>query len=328
MRIFVETSMRQFLYVSAATSFGLVLESPKTKYKAIHDLSSGGHGIIYDALDISTGSPVVIKCSKTTSSVSQYEQEYEILSRLESEDWAPNPIEFFLTKQGRPCIVQEKLGFDLQTIRDKVIRQGALLGEETLGSLGVLMVDIIQSLHEKYKYSHRDLHPGNWMVASNQIPLSPQLKLIDFADATPHFAPNAMEDLREVTMTVRFMFDGDYNFYAWKRSAFDKAISCRRIPVRLCNALELANQPSFHSDDLRKIFMEMITRNGKLYSGRILWEGPFETPSFYKTPFAYTVKRDISGTPDPDGEQNVSRKPSSGWFHLLTLTSILIVIYL
>ena len=264
---------------------GWTLKSPTGEYQIMSDMSVGGDGAIYEAIvkkkkdnpDL-MGKQVVVKCARKGGMTLEYYDEQKKLSEMIMESWAPRLIEYFVSGPTKlPCIVQERLGSDLGRIRDELFPAKTKLPLETLGSLGVLMVDAIRQLHTKYGYNHRDLHAGNWMVSSTRE----QLKLIDFGDAKPYDSAYAQTDLREVAMTIRFMYDGDHRYYSWKHSGFNKKSTCERIPVRVCDAL-LHSESAVEYEDLRNIFMDMIFKAGKSFTGEIIW--PIEK---FKTPLSY-----------------------------------------
>jgi serine/threonine protein kinase len=216
-----------------------------------------------------------------------YMQEASYMSVLSGESWAPKLLEMFVKQEGMlPCIAIEELGQDLEKIR-LAYPEGQHWSWVTIGSIGARMLEIVETLHKKYDLVHTDLHAGNWVLTkvSGEEYLSPELKLIDFGDCRPLEADGvltrdfyAFSEVRQVIITLRYLFDGNFTFYAWKRYNFKEQEICNGIHPEICKALvyvhNLEEGDEIDYRALREMMVKVVEESGDFkYTGNILW-GP------------------------------------------------------
>ena len=262
--------------------------SPTRAYLQCGQVSVGGDGLVVSAVsyeiggspaNCESGTQLILKCG-APNRFPAYQQEYNRMVGFSSKSWAPRVYELFSSQDAahQPCIAMEKLGMDLQRIRLGYPSHVVKWSWATVGTIGARMVDVIESLHSDFGLTHTDLHAANWMLANDVGPsrLSPLVKLIDFGDSVPIRSPAyAAEDVRELVLTVRYLFDGDLKYYVWKRYAFNEAEVCAGIPAPLCDALKYVHDlPATESIDYQRVktyMVQLAEVGGTVYTGEVDW---------------------------------------------------------
>lgn len=277
---------------------GTVVHSPTDTYTICSMVSVGGNGAVNTAIsrnlnprevNCTTGVLVALKCG-TADQTDLYAQEAQYLASLRQESWALRLHEHFIVMDDSkaPCIATELLGRDLEKIR-LAYNQRQKWSWVTLGSIGARMIEAVESLHRKYNLVHRDLHPGNWMLTrvAGLEDLTPTLKMIDFGDCRPLEGDEvlsrdfyAFEDLKQVIISIRYLFDGNFAFYAWKRYKFNQQEICNGIHPRLCKALlyvrDLKEGDVINYAALHEMMVRLVEDSGThKYTGSVIW-GPVE----------------------------------------------------
>ena len=335
-----------------ANTLGVVVESGTDKYTLCSCLSVGGIGAVHTAVSEKLSGPtadctsenlVVLKCG-TVDQTGIFSLEARYMSTISSEPWAPRIHEYFKKKDGSgdPCIAMELLGLDLQRVRD-----GFAAGKEwswvTLGSIGARMIEAIESLHNKYKLVHTDLHAGNWvLLRESGNKLSSDMKLIDYGDCRPLEGDQvqsrdfySFEEMRQVIINIRYLFDGNLTFYAWKRYKFNKAEICAGIHPRLCEALvyvsKLKEGDFLDYKKLHRNMVSLVEESGAFkYENRIIW-GPSETrlsqpeaqkPSIAPVPAKAGNVKQSDTHPFVSNSNNVETSPAAG----LIIVALLFII--
>ena len=290
MRVTRHLLASSLLYPASCT----LVESPDFIYQTCSQVSVGGNGLVYTAVRFGRSEPpkacssddlLVLKCA-TRDQSGLISREYELMRTLSSVSWIPNVHEFFNRVDGSsrdPCISMEQLGYDLEKIRLSY-PEGTQWSWVTLGSIGARMTEMVEALHNDYSLTHTDLHAGNWMLTRSVAgTLSPVLKMIDFGDTRSRTVIGSdlwhywiREEIRQIVIGIRYMFDGDFKYYVWKRYSFNEAEICAGIPSTLCDALvyvnNLAECETIDYARVRQYMVTLVEQHGGTYSGEILWE--------------------------------------------------------
>lgn len=279
-------------------SFGSVT-SPTRTYIRCAMVSEGENGTVHSVVSYLHGEQpidctqkaelMVLKCGdkkrvkkaqvEWDNVLESFKRESECLSTVLTESWSPALIEYFVTTDGEPCIAMEHLGENLKQIREK-IPEKFRFSSVTLGSMGARMVDILQALHQSHGRMHRDIHSEHWALSRSD----PQnLVLIDYGHCRS-MQPfdyksanrNALDDLKQIPMDLRYLFDGDSRYYMWKHlNSFREVEICQEIHPQLCLLLVYANflRPEDPIDYkfFRDVLVGMAQETGMKYTGQILW---------------------------------------------------------
>ena len=170
-------------------------------YEITRELSRGGQGVVYQALQKSTKREVAIKILlagpyATDSAQRRFEREIELVAQLRH----PDIISIFhsgTTADGLPFYVMDYVrGLPLK----EYVRANNLTLEETL-ELFVTVCEAVQYAHQK-GVIHRDLKPTNILVDGNGTP-----RILDFGLAKPLGAPggSSISATLEIIGTLPYM---------------------------------------------------------------------------------------------------------------------------
>lgn len=147
------------------------------RYELLAILARGGMGVVYEALDRSTGQQVVVKMprpdeSDDGSGHARFAREAALLRQLRH----PNVVQLIGSGEmdGVPYLVMERL--EGQPLAELLMARGKLAPNELLELLLPIM-DAVARAHEA-GIIHRDLKPSNVFVAT---------------DATGHFTPKLLD---------------------------------------------------------------------------------------------------------------------------------------
>lgn len=277
--------------VLAVNQPGLVIESGTAKYTLCELLGEGHTGAVHAAVSEEWGDPkyncesenrLALKCGNIGRQ-EMYRGEADYMSTLSSESWVPRIYEYFTKLDGseEPCIAMELLGRDLHGLRGRNAK-GPEWPWVRLGSIGARMLEIVEILHNKYILVHTDLHSGNWMLPRGL--LNSELKMIDYGHCRPLQAfkmrsrdSYALEEIRQVIINIRYLFDGDFTFYAWKRYKFNEAEICAGVHPALCEALVYVNDlregDALDYSKLHGLMVSLVEETGAYkYENRLIWE--------------------------------------------------------
>jgi len=183
---------------TSAERIGTCLEG---RYELLAILARGGMGVLYEALDRSTGLQVVVKMprpgeSDDGTSHARFAREARLLRRLRH----PNVVEVISDGEidGIPFFAMERL--EGQPLSELLMARGRLSPEQTLELLLPIM-DAVARAHEA-SVIHRDLKPSNVFVQTDDDGQTTP-KLLDFGIA------KALEG-ETVTRTGRAVGTPDY----------------------------------------------------------------------------------------------------------------------
>jgi len=189
-----------------------------------------------------------------------------MLTRLYDSGITPKPIEYFL-KRGDPqlpCIAMERVGSNLQTLRSNY---AGIWPHETLGSIGIQLISMVDKLHNDYNLLHKDLHLGNVCLGDDTL-LSDHLFLIDLGDMTPVETTIKgtadffrLDEVRQAVLSIRYLFDGDSKFYVSKRYQYDRDDACSNdVPKPLCDALEYVYSIPIDTSEIDYEYVKNVMR--------------------------------------------------------------------
>jgi len=143
-------------------------------YEIVRELSRGGQGVVYEAVQAGTKRSVAIKVLRegfhaSDSALRRFEREIELAAQLNH----PNVVAVFhsgVAADGQPFYVMDYVdGIPLH----EYVRQSGLALEQVLG-LYIQVCDAVAHAHRR-GVIHRDLKPSNILVDKAGVP-----KILDF----------------------------------------------------------------------------------------------------------------------------------------------------
>lgn len=304
------------------------ISSSTTKYNLCTLLSKGGNGMVYTAIrsplseepavcDLSA-ERVIVKCA-VPSFQPVFESEYAHMLTLQSESWAPRVFEMFSAADGGPCLAMERLGIDLERLR---LGYTGKWPSETLGSIGARMVDIVSELHNNFGITHTDMHLGNFALGlpDSDGSFSRNLFVIDFGDTRPLVDSDtrsakldALLEVRQIVISIRYLFDADFTFYVDKRYEYNESQICDQIPTSLCEALQyvysLSEEDTIDYPKLKEYFENLM---GSSSDGQIHWQPLIDTlgwPVLAKEKNLFKIAQEGHDEPDQGPQYGPSRVP-------------------
>ena len=193
-------------------------ESPSDVYLAVMSPRGRAHPnkkALCDTLDRTNEALVVVKCEKPNADGETLGNEILRSQILNGAPWAVSFIEEFSRPRGSGvdrCYSMRSLGRSIREIRERSARRFDL---HVLAAMGAQMTGILESLHNDYGLHHTDVHAANWLV---QIDNPTQLSLIDYGYMAPISSPlDAIKELQEMVITLRWYTDLNENFYVPKK---------------------------------------------------------------------------------------------------------------
>ncbi|HEV3027751.1 MAG TPA: serine/threonine-protein kinase, partial [Planctomycetota bacterium] len=135
------------------------------RFKITDLIQKGGMGLVYEAIDQSTGEVVAIKVplmrfESDPAFFFRFEREEEVGSSLQH----PSILRIIpVPKKSRPYIVMERLE---GTLLSDLLHKDRPLPIPKAIQITVRIADALEYMHEK-KVSHRDLKPGNIMMCQD-----------------------------------------------------------------------------------------------------------------------------------------------------------------
>ncbi|CAD8171087.1 unnamed protein product [Paramecium pentaurelia] len=134
---------------------------PVDGYKLLNELSVGGFGCVYKAIEIKTNKPVAIKYSKENM-----EKEYRILNQLQNCQGVPQVYNFGQLNNTY-YIIMEFLNEDMQTISSKQ----KCFSIKTTILIAIKIIQVLSQIH-KNGIRHRDIKPQNLMTKNSDFGIS------------------------------------------------------------------------------------------------------------------------------------------------------------
>lgn len=256
----------------------------RTSYELCSEVSSGGNGKIYRAArsgKCSLGSDAIVKCGPVGYE-GLYTTEWDNMSSLQNNPWAVKAFDFFYNEDAQPCIGMEELGIDFQKIRGV---STAVWSTNLIASIGIALVDALTQLHNVHNLVHTDLHMGNVatrILKGGSEHVSDHLVVFDYGDmklaaSDAKDSRNGLirADMQQALISLRFLVDGNTNFYVAKRYTYNKEEVCSSgIDANLCKAIDYVynTKPNDVVDHayMRACLVDML--NGVPYQQRIMWD--------------------------------------------------------
>ena len=208
------------LNFALASATFVSLTDHRVTYTLCKPLPYGGSRLVVVAVRSSetcaNGPTVIIKCD--TEGV---ERESELLRSFESTRYIYVDT---VTRSDSPdvCLVMRHLGASLEQFRDSRVSQ--IWTWPTVASIGLILVNAVEEFHSR-GFAHSDLHSGNVLFQSpgdisriTPIDVGSMVRL----DEDPKRGPMdcILDDLKQIIVSLRFLVDGDRQFFAAKRFDF------------------------------------------------------------------------------------------------------------
>jgi serine/threonine protein kinase len=155
-----------------------------------------------------------LRCLKPNADSTPLENEIAKTMELSNSAWSMKGIESFVGRNVRGahsalCLAVENFGDNIAQVRTTQVFR-----PETLGSVGLQMIDIIESLHTEYKKVHRGLSPTAWMLNKD----TGRIYMANYGYMRdPKSSDEKINDLREIATTLRYLVDLDKKYMVSKR---------------------------------------------------------------------------------------------------------------
>jgi len=146
------------------------------KYKLLEILGQGAFGNIYKAVNIRTGGTVALKIEPIDSKTKMLKNETKIYQYLNNIECVPRVL-WFGVDETNYYMALTLLGPSLKTLKDSSLGGGPTFSLETVFSITIKMVKILECIHKK-GLLHRDVKPDNFLMGTDHK--SNLLYLIDF----------------------------------------------------------------------------------------------------------------------------------------------------
>ena len=233
--------MKAQFFVLIPIAFGETIYSPTRIHKVCRKLVSGANGKILSVVSFGFGETekgcdserLILKCSRMGTE-RDILNEVRTMEKLSETSWVPKIYESFQVSPNMYCFAMDELGIDLQTLRDKspVGQQWSWL---TLGRIGVRAFEILKSMHIEYGIINTRLRSGHWVLDQS----GSRLNIVDFGYAQPISTPRApallLEEVRQLVISLRYLWDGDVKFYMWKfAEKLSESSICAGTPDMYC----------------------------------------------------------------------------------------------
>lgn len=145
---------------------------------------------------------------------------------------------------------------------------------KTIASIGIKLIEAVKRLHLEYSITHKDLSGPNLATKADD---STQLVILDYGIAreSPY---GRRQDFCDATIALVDLWRGEEEISVWNGSGnVNSLYQFRGTPAQLNDVRELACGESFSApepaeyDDLIRILHEILTTEGEVYQGRIIW---------------------------------------------------------
>jgi serine/threonine protein kinase len=224
-------------------------------------LGSGVAGVVYEVEK--GGVRYALKKAKDKWDQS-VKEEFEILKRLESEDGFPRAHAFF-KHEGKDCLVMDLVGPVVSTLQ----RQLPRFPPETVGSIGIQLVDRLESLH-KLGLTHGDLYRNNMCPGRGSD--RDKIFAIDFGQARTKRAKKF--DAKSVLCTVVGLLKINENCSHHADYRKDNGMM-KKSPSPISDLIKYVESLSSDSridyDKMRECLDRLVHQSGHKYEGKVIW---------------------------------------------------------
>ena len=139
--------------------FGMIVGGD---YRLVEKIGSGHFGVIYRAIHISKKHEVAVKLEliRPGRNFSMLSNEYNLYKKFNQNDECVPKVFWFGSEKGYNILIMELLG---RSLEDLFISSSKNFSLDTVVTLAIKMITLIQRLHEK-NFLHRDVTPGNFLT--------------------------------------------------------------------------------------------------------------------------------------------------------------------
>jgi serine/threonine protein kinase len=172
------------------------------KYRLEQKIGSGSFGVVYSAVDVTSGQEVAVKLEPTTSRHQLSSYEAKVLRQLRGGEGIPQVL-WFGSEEDYNCMVIQKLGPSLEDILHSC---NHLLSLKTTIMLALQILVRIEYIHNQ-SFLHRDIKPDNFLIDAQNLTL---VYAIDFGLAKKYRDPTSHQHIpyrenKSLTGTARYV---------------------------------------------------------------------------------------------------------------------------
>eukprot|EP01129_Flabellula_baltica_P013028 TRINITY_DN5984_c0_g2_i2.p1 TRINITY_DN5984_c0_g2~~TRINITY_DN5984_c0_g2_i2.p1 ORF type:complete len:304 (-),score=48.11 TRINITY_DN5984_c0_g2_i2:302-1213(-) len=159
------------------------------RYLVIEEVGKGGFGIVFEAVDLASGSLVALKLEHRKKTKKYFLRLEYCIYKLLHSDWSyldyygekciPD-VYRYISDSGVRIMVMELCSFSLETMFHNYNRSFSL---STVSVLAIKIINAIEFFHSK-GLLHRDIKPANFVTSAGDQ--SKNLYLIDYGLASPY----------------------------------------------------------------------------------------------------------------------------------------------
>ena len=226
-------------------------------YKRVGTLGSGVAGIVYEVEK--GGKHYALKRSKDKWDKS-IREEFEVMSKLNDTEGFPKAHALFKC-DGRDCLVMDLVG----PVVSRLQRQLARFPPETVGSLGIQLVDRLEAMH-KQGIVHGDFYRNNMAIgrgASNG-----KIFAIDFGQVGSKRSKKF--DVKSVLCTVLGLLAVNENCSHDEDYSRNSKLKIPTVVAELTKYVEsLSSDSRIDYDKLRTYMQKLMGKHE--YKGQIIW---------------------------------------------------------
>jgi serine/threonine protein kinase len=248
------------------------MDTIANKYRLLEKIGSGSFGEIYKGVNIRTKELVAIKVEPILSGIQSLKNEARIYQYLNECKSIPK-LKWFGTYNDKYYMVIDLFGNSIY----EIIKSGTRFSLNDTIQIGLQMIDILKSIHEK-GLLHRDIKPDNFLfdISSNNI------ILIDFGLCKKFIK----DDGSHIEMKSTFNIIGSINYCS----------------VNSHHLFELSRRDDLESLGNALIYINMgILPWSKLNTKEIIKECKINCiPKFFIPYFDYVRKLEFNEKPDYD----------------------------
>ena len=231
------------------------------EFKKIDNIGSGVAGVVYEVER--GGKRYALKKSKDRYDDS-VKEEYEIMNELKAEEGFPKAHAFFKC-DGKDCLVMDLVGPVISSLQ----RQMPRFPLETVGSIGIQLIDRIEALH-KHGIVHGDLYRNNMSPGKGLN--KTKMFAIDFGQVKSKRSRKF--DVKSVLCTILGLLKINENCSHDDDYSRDHRI-VRGTPEPVAELVRyvesLSSDSKIDYDKMRKFLLRLIKDAGHEYKSEVIW---------------------------------------------------------